>query len=325
MSDIIYTPPASSGGTTINPTNNFIPVRSNATTFIDSCLNQISTTNLISKFGSAFKGIDINSGSNFYKFGDFNLTLNGTTLIVNDANEFICTINGNEIKGINLDFNNFNYQFGDFQNYFNGTSFVVNDATQTIYTLNNGVNNGFNLDFNLNFYKFGDINGNELQIDGANKYILFVLGGIQFGIIDGLNSFIEFGNAASLLKLDWANRTSVLGDYGGSLNRVYLQIDHNNDNIKFFENGSDNGLSVDFGAERYYLGDYNAFNNSTYLYIGDNSKLIEFNTVNGTIQQNADLLTFNGALTSGSSGGSSGQHLQVTINGTQYKIKLENP
>ena len=26
------------GGTTINPTNNFIPVRSNATTFIDSVL-----------------------------------------------------------------------------------------------------------------------------------------------------------------------------------------------------------------------------------------------------------------------------------------------
>ena len=58
MSDIIYTPPASGGGgTTINPTDNFIPVRSNATTFIDSVLENGSNY-LYSNYGG-FTGLGL--------------------------------------------------------------------------------------------------------------------------------------------------------------------------------------------------------------------------------------------------------------------------
>ena len=56
MSDIIYTPP-SSAGTTINPTNKFIPVRSNATTFIDSCLKQQTATQLVTSFSGNDNGL----------------------------------------------------------------------------------------------------------------------------------------------------------------------------------------------------------------------------------------------------------------------------
>jgi hypothetical protein len=36
-------------------------------------------------------------------------------------------------------------------------------------------------------------------------------------------------------------------------------------------------------------------------------------------------ININVTITSGSSGGTSGQHLVVYINGTQYKIQLRNP
>jgi hypothetical protein len=72
MSDIIYTPPASSGGgTTINPTNNFIPVRSNATTFIDSVLENGSDY-LKSIYSTNDIGLFLDFANSIFEFGDFN-------------------------------------------------------------------------------------------------------------------------------------------------------------------------------------------------------------------------------------------------------------
>jgi hypothetical protein len=85
------------------------------------------------------------------------------------------------------------------------------------------------------------------------------------------------------------------------------------------------GFALDYTSKTYAFGDFNTLNNGTFLSVRDNSKVIKLNTVGGEISQEADLLRFTGALTSGSAGGSSGQHLQVTINGTAYKIQLLNP
>lgn len=283
MSDIIYTPPASGGGgTTINPTNNFLPKRQNATTFVDSVLE---------------------NGSNYLytNYGGY--------------------------TGLGLDFLNFVSYLGDWNNLINGTSIVVHDSAQAIYTVNNGVNNGFSLDFNLALYKFGDIGTNSIiGIDSNNRYIQFTVQGGQFGIIDALNGFVEFGNGANLLYLDSANRISVLGDYGGSLNRVYLQIDHNNDIIKTFAGGNPIGLNLNFVGEEYILGDYDFAFNGTTIYVNDSFKEISLNTSGGTIINNCDVLNFNGALTTGSASGPSPLgHLQVTINGTPCVIQLLNP
>ncbi len=283
MSDIIYTPPASGGGgTTINPTNNRIPKRQNATTFVDSVLE------------------------------------NGTNYLYSNYGGY---------TGLGLDFANFVSYLGDWTNLINGTSVVVNDATQTIYTLNNGVNNGLIFDFNLALYRFGDIGvGNNIAIDGNNQYIQFALIGNQFGIIDALNSFIEFGNSSSLLKLDWANRKSVLGDYNGSLNSIYLQIDHNNDILGTYFGGGVNGLYLDFQAKVYKFGDIINANNKSRIIIDDSNNEIDLLTNGGTLVFESSVLQFDGsALQSNTSSGNSGEHLVIILNGNQYKIKLELP
>ena len=76
------------------------------------------------------------------------------------------------------------------------------------------------------------------------------------------------------------------------------------------------GMRLDFDFSQYYLGDWNNFQNGTKIVIDDVTNEI-------TLQQ--DNLFLNGAITSGTSTGNSGQHLVLTINGTGYKIKLENP
>lgn len=282
MSDIIYTPPASSaGGTTINPTNNFIPKRQNATTFADSVLE------------------------------------NGTNYLYSNYGGY---------TGLGLDFLNFVSYLGDWNNLINGTSFVVNDASEEIYTKHNGFTNGIAMNFTANSYLFGNIGtGSNITIDANNQYILFNINAAQFGIIDALNSFIEFGNASSLLKLDWANRTSILGDYNGSLNSIYLEINHNNDTIKTFKSGGENGLSFDLIAYTYAFGDISNNNNKSKITINDNIKEITLQTDGGTNIFSQNLIKFDGSVTTPTTTGFSGQHLQVTINGTPYVIRLYNP
>ena len=282
MSDIIYTPPASSGGgTTINPTNNRIPVRSNATTFIDSVLE------------------------------------NGTNYLYSNYGGY---------TGLGLDFANFVSYLGDWNNLINGTSFVVNDATGEIYTKYNGLVNGIVLNFLSSAYVFGDIGtGSSITIDSNNRYIQFNLLGIPFGMIDELNSFIEFGNATSLLKLDWANRTSTLGDYNFSLNGLHFKIDHNNDIIATYSSSGANGLYLDFASAVYKFGDVLNANNKTKITIDDLNNIITLDTFTGTNIFNGNGIQFNGSVTTGTSSGFSGNHLQVNINGTNYVIRLENP
>lgn len=282
MSDIIYTPPASGGGgTTINPTNNRIPKRQNATTFTDSVLE------------------------------------NGTNYLYSNYGGY---------TGLGLDFANFVSYLGDWNNLINGTSFVVNDATQNIYTTYNANVNGISLDYILGLYKFGNIgNITNITIDNNNEYIQFNINASQFGIIDALNGLTIFGNGAPLLVLDLANRKSVLGDYYGSLNSTYLQIDHNNDIIATYLSGGELGLYLDFSAKVYKFGDVINANNKTKITIDDANNEIVFDTNGGVNVFKCNLLQFDGSVTTASSSGNSGQHLQVTINGTPYVIQLLNP
>jgi len=59
---------------------------------------------------------------------------------------------------------------------------------------------------------------------------------------------------------------------------------------------------------------------------GENTINLLTNTGSNTITFQTGALNFNGAgLQSNSSGGNSGEHLVITLNGTQYKIALQNP
>lgn len=131
MSDIIYTPPASGGGgTTINPTNNFIPKRSNATTFIDSVLENGSDY-LYSNYGG-FTGLGLDFANFTSYLGDWNNLINGTTLVVNDqTNEIYTKFNG-LVNGLALNFLANSYVFGSIGT---GTLLVLDSNNQYMQIL----------------------------------------------------------------------------------------------------------------------------------------------------------------------------------------------
>lgn len=280
MSDIIYTAPVSAG-TTINPTNQRIPVRQNATTFIDSFLEQ----------GGTFL---------FSNYGGF--------------------------TGLGLDFGNRVTYIGDWNNLINGTTFVVNDNSQTIYTLRGGTNNGIVFDFNLKTYQFGDMGvSTSIFIDSNNEYISFNISSIQLGIIDNINSFVQFGNNECILLLDFANRTSILGDYGNFGIGLYLQVDNNNNFIGAYNSNGNYGLALEYANNIFSLGDRSGLVNNTYIAVDDSASSINTNCVDFFFDI-SNTLNFNGAsLQSNTASGNSGEHLVIYLNGVQYKIQLLNP
>lgn len=209
MSDIIYTPPASGGsGTTINPTNNFIPVRSNATTFIDSNIE-----NDVGNFLSTVRGLKLDFNQKTYFLGDFDYNDNGTNLNVDDGNQVIKTQNqGNDI-GLKLDFANFLYQLGDY-NGSNASILVLPNYIGGIYQ---GNDLGIGLDFVNRLYKLGDFsnanNWTNLSVDDNIR------------IIKTSNNGNDVG-----LNIDFANEQFGLGDYNGITNGNYIIVDNTNTN-----------------------------------------------------------------------------------------------
>jgi len=75
------------------------------------------------------------------------------------------------------------------------------------------------------------------------------------------------------------------------------------------------GIELDLTSKNYRLGSFNL--GTTWIEVDDNNTRTTINTED---------LYFSGAnLQSNTSGGNSGKHLVITLNGNQYKIKLENP
>jgi hypothetical protein len=204
----------------------------------------------------------------------------------------------------------------------------INNANQEVYLLSNslifalldGVNNvGYfgGAGARLNF----DGNNNKCNIgDGNGNYNTTYLE------VDDLNQIIQtFKGNSKGLKLDFANIEYWLGDFNNINNGTSIKIDDFGKTIAIFQGGLDNGLAVSLQSLRFSFGDYNNFGNNTHIYIADGAKLIQLYSNGGQVDISADLLTFNGAIISPTASGSSGDHLQVTINGTPYKIALLNP
>jgi hypothetical protein len=87
-------------------------------------------------------------------------------------------------------------------------------------------------------------------------------------------------------------------------------IDNGSEQIKTWHNGNNRGLQLDFTNLIYTLGDYNGATNQYFITIDDGLGELRFNGAN---------------LQSNTASGNSGEHLVIWLNGTNYKIKLENP
>jgi hypothetical protein len=152
MSDIIYTPPASSGGG-LNPSTNFIPLNNGTSSFVNSNIYNIQNGRFNGFFSGFEYGLDIDYTNNVSKLGDFNYVFQGNSLEIYNFNTW--TKYQNNLEGIWLDFNNKDYKFGDFSNLSNGTAIFIEDANE-------------NITFRAN--KLITFQGNNLQDNNTRTY-----------------------------------------------------------------------------------------------------------------------------------------------------------
>jgi hypothetical protein len=200
MSDIIYTPPASSGGGQ-NPTTNYIPLNNGTSNFVDSNIynrKNVSTNYLLLSIDNPTDTITLGSSRYdfagfIYNYGtttniediifgnpangnslefylDWNtftnsyafLQSNSTGLYIDDT-KFVTRkggVGGSDI-GLNIDFNNNWYFLGDFSNRVHGTYFFINDQVNTIETFSFGNKNGLFFDLAGFEYYIGDVNDQQ--------------------------------------------------------------------------------------------------------------------------------------------------------------------
>ena len=355
MSDIIYTPPATGGGANVNPTNTYMPVNIGGS-FVDSIIQCIPNTFAQSMRGASGFGFGTYvSGTSCQSWlGDWNNQIDGVYIEVkNDAiSSRIFTAN----RGFYLDYVINRYIFGDWANVYNGVNLNIDDTNRQVGFTDNNFIDGLFLNYASSTFQFGKITTNSLfSIDATNQYAQITLASIQYMVLDQLNGNYLFGDYAGGQGLKWDNSnnefvllqqgfeyivvgnnttyfgqrsnfsykidysTSILsmGDNAYTINETLFVVDMIQDIICTQTLSSRKGLLIDFPNKKYSLGDFNNVNNKTYLYIDDGNNLIYFNTEN---------LVFNGsALQSNTASGNSGEHLVITLNGVQYKIKLENP
>jgi hypothetical protein len=264
MSDIIFTPPASSGGTTINPTNDFIPVRSNATTFIDSNIVNVVDTLLYSQFTNGLLfGINLDFVNKFTYLGDFDFNWNGTSIQIDDNNQFIKTLNqGNQI-GLKLDFANNYYQLGDYGLTANYTYLLIDDLNKSVFLGNSSI----------------DSSGFYYQYTGSGDNNCTISIGVP-------------ADSVGFLFLD--DKGNPPNSYLYLKSRYQIQLVSNNNGNIILDANSINSIILDPNSDK------QTFTTNDLNFIG-------------------------AGLQSNTAGGNSGEHLIITLNGSQYKIKLENP
>jgi len=238
--------------------------------------------------------------------GDYLSDNNKTQISVQDTNKVIVI---NTSGYVNI---------GDTLFYGNGTTFSIDDSNSLIqcYDLNAGVPYGIYLNKqNYEFY-FGDwinqVHGGTIKILSSGQIstwgILTEIGAVKYGFLTQPNIPI-----------------TILGDIEGNKTNTKITIDESASPFiitKFYN--QDWGLKI-------YNDDINdnAFNfvelGSNDYYANTNIRLKLSNNNSQFALMSCNEIVLDGNLLSTSNGGNSGQHLKITINNVDYKIKLENP
>jgi hypothetical protein len=354
MSDIIYTPPASGGGggTTINPTNNVLPVRSNATTFVDSFIFNDNSINVA--YSSPNLGIDIygwyvDLATGYTILGDYGGIFDQLNFWVDSNTSSIYSRkNGNEI-GLKLDFTQQLYSFGDFNSVSSGVSFYIDEANSTIYTQHSGQQEGLFFDFVNDYFSIGDFgntnNGTYLKIDDDNLNINTFYAGNNIGLnLVFANSYYQLGDFGNLVNynyliIDDLNNSIFLGNGKGDQSGLkYQYYNSSNDCLISLGSSSDGiGFGCNFDTATItnsflYLNSYydlilSSSNNAstTILAFGTNTNQLVLDPSSDKMSFTTNNLNFVGAsLIDANIVAPVAKNLLVTINGTIYHIPLYN-
>jgi hypothetical protein len=210
------------------------------------------------------------------------------SMLFDTSNQKITTSFGGSIKGLELNFANNQYFLGN-------QELTINAA-------------GGQLDFNFN--------GQGLQMTNFGRicYLGDVVGGFNATslLVDDINQeIITFNQTfANGIEIDFANNVYNFGDFSNQTQGTYIMIDNGSEQIKTWHVGINRGLFLDFVNLKYILGDCGLIGNGYAVTLDDGVGELRFDGAN---------------LQSNTAGGSSGEYLVIWLNGTNYKIKLENP
>jgi len=196
--------------------------------------------------------------------------------------------------------------------------------------------------FDVNYFQLYDLNvsswyGFQIDPNGSTKFGFDFNAHISTGT-KLIQTFFDTTNIEKGFRLDantdiyqfgdWdsaatgGNRTNIELDKGGAsceievFNSVtgtstyWRQLDSL---IELQFNGLNNGILIDFTSQLWKFGDYS----------GD--AYFQAETAGNAVTIKGDLININGTVVTTAASGSSGDHLQVTINGTAYVIALLNP
>jgi len=230
----------------------------------------------------------------------------------------IKTVFSGSFDGFVIDDANKHYIIGTYTTG-NLINLFINDTSKFISTYYSNTQNGLYIDFQEKRYLLGDFNatnnGSYIEINDANKLIRSYVNGIEYGFTMDFNSSVIYFGAVS------TNDFIVLVTSSHQLSFYLNGSDFGNlDGINNAGYIGKTGASFRFDGNNFTssIGDANGNNNSTFLLVNDDNRSVTLNAQND--------IFINGAnLQSNTSGGNSGEHLIITLNGNPYKIKLELP
>jgi len=202
--------------------------------------------------------------------------------------------------------NNYGWELQNID-YFNINTFSQNNWSFTTNSLKfygnviDYVNNLFSIDYTSGECTFGDFSG---QFNGTHMNVN----------VSGHNIYFAPDGYGSLLV---ESLKCKLGDYAFIVNGTQLLVDD-----------SSKVINMNFGSHNYF--NANTLSSFIYFGIGDfnndiNGTSIQLNDEEQRITLSMGQLELNRIGTSPTSSGNSGEHLVIFIDGTEYKIKLENP
>jgi hypothetical protein len=179
----------------------------------------------------------------------------------------------------------------------------IDQVNRVLYTMEGAIAKGIRLDYNNSQYWIGDE--------------------IYFIQVDSNNENIETFTNSSKYGLKITKDNTTVGDYNGLSSVIF--VDTPSSQIYTIFNSDNIGINLDGNNDIYYFGDFDGISGKNKIIVDNNAKIITIDTDTGTLSAKMNAIEFNGSITTGTSGSTSGQHLQIRINGTDYVIELKKP
>lgn len=178
--------------------------------------------------------LNIDIQNDIYKIGDFIVTGNGNTLIIDNANDQVYLQNKGITQGLYFDFSNKAYKFGKLNSGSEQSIEVdeLNDITSAKFA---GIVNGLNLDYSSKTFQFGylDTSGSDdifLSFNGNGSTITANYNGNDNGLF---------------LNYTAGSRSFLFGDYQGIFNSTSIQLDDQNTSILISSNQGTGSTTIE--------------------------------------------------------------------------------